>query len=285
MPDKTAQNKLPDKIFPVQPPVSGELLLEVQNVTVSFDGFKALTNLSLQVPRGSLRVLIGPNGAGKSTLLDTIIGKVQPESGDVRYRGQSIVKLSEHRIANLGICRKFQAPGVLDGLSVRENLLVASKPAKGVLSSFNLAAGAAQAKRVDELLDLIDLRHKANDLAAGLAHGEKQWLEIGMVVASDPELLLLDEPTAGMTAQETAKTAELIRTLAGQHTVLVIDHDMAFVELLSAPITVLHQGQVFREGDLHTLRADPDVMEIYLGRPKEEVNNQEVNKEASHAQA
>ena len=259
---------------------ASELLLEVENVTVSFDGFKALTNLSLQVLRGSLRVLIGPNGAGKSTLLDTIIGKVQPESGDVRYRGQSIVKLSEHRIANLGICRKFQAPGVLDGLSVKGNLLVASKPAKGVLSSFRLGAGAAQSKRVDELLDLIDLRHKADDLAAGLAHGEKQWLEIGMVVASDPELLLLDEPTAGMTAQETAKTAELIRTLAGQHTVLVIDHDMAFVELLGAPITVLHQGQVFREGDLASLRADPDVMEIYLGRPKEEVN-----KEAGHAQA
>jgi urea transport system ATP-binding protein len=246
-----------------------ETLLEVEGVTVSFDGFRAIQNLSLRVARGSLRVLIGPNGAGKSTLLDTIIGKVRPVSGDVRYQGKSILKLSEHRIASLGICRKFQAPGVLDGLSVRENLLVSAKRGKNVWASLKRGAGRAEAQRVSELLALIDLTHKADQLAAGLAHGEKQWLEIGMVVASDPELLLLDEPTAGMTAHETARTAELIRSLAGQHTVLVIDHDMQFVELLNAPITVLHQGQVFREGDLSSLRADPDVMEIYLGRPKE----------------
>jgi len=246
------------------------VLLDVQGVTVSFDGFKALTDLSLQVPRGSLRVLIGPNGAGKSTLLDTIIGKVRPVSGDVRYEGQSLTRLPEYRIANLGICRKFQAPGVLDGLTVHENLQVATRRGKGVLGSLRPGMRAHEAQRVTELLDLTGLNGKAHQLASGLAHGEKQWLEIGMVVATDPHLLLLDEPTAGMTAQETAKTAELIRTLAGHHTVLVIDHDMAFVELLDAPITVLHQGQVFREGDLATLRADPDVMEIYLGRPRED---------------
>ncbi|WP_161881090.1 urea ABC transporter ATP-binding protein UrtD [Deinococcus alpinitundrae] len=245
------------------------MLLDVQGVTVSFDGFKAIQNLSLTVEKGSLRVLIGPNGAGKSTLLDTIIGKVRPVSGDVRYLGQSITRLPEYKIATLGICRKFQAPGVLDGLSVRENLLVACKRGKGVLASFKLGAAASERARVDELLSLTGLQGKAGMLAALLAHGEKQWLEIGMVVAADPQLLLLDEPTAGMTAQETAQTAELIRALAGKHTVLVIDHDMAFVELLDAPITVLHQGQVFREGDLATLRADADVMEIYLGRPKE----------------
>ncbi|THF87070.1 urea ABC transporter ATP-binding protein UrtD [Deinococcus sp. KSM4-11] len=245
-----------------------ETLLDVRDITVSFDGFKAITNLSLSVPKGSLRVLIGPNGAGKSTLLDTIIGKVRPDTGDIRFGGQVISRLPEHRIAGLGICRKFQAPGVLEGLTVRENLLLTARRDKGVLSILKAPTPVEQA-RADELLHLTGLTERADVLAASLAHGEKQWLEIGMVVAADPELLLLDEPTAGMTAQETAQTAELIHTLAGRHTVLVIDHDMHFVELLDAPITVLHQGQVFREGDLATLRADPEVMEIYLGRPKE----------------
>ncbi|WP_407572218.1 urea ABC transporter ATP-binding protein UrtD [Deinococcus altitudinis] len=274
-------------VLPATPPPA-DILLDVQGITVSFDGFKAIQNLSLQVPRGSLRVLIGPNGAGKSTLLDTIIGKVRPVSGDVRYLGQSITRLPEYRIANLGICRKFQAPGVLDGLSVEGNLMVAARRGKGVLASLKPGTGAAERRRVEELLALTGLEHKAAQPASGLAHGEKQWLEIGMVVASDPQLLLLDEPTAGMTAQETAKTAELIRSLAGRHTVLVIDHDMAFVELLDAPITVLHQGQVFREGDLSTLRADPDVMEIYLGRPKEDPKKDAATApatEVSHAQA
>ncbi|WP_216326410.1 urea ABC transporter ATP-binding protein UrtD [Deinococcus aestuarii] len=247
-----------------------EPLLDVRNVTVSFDGFKALQNLSLAVPRGSLRVLIGPNGAGKSTLLDTIIGKVRPAGGEVRYRGQVISRLPEHRIAALGICRKFQAPGVLEGLTVRENLLVAARRRKGVLATLSARPTSAEQERADELLRLTGLSERAGVNAAALAHGEKQWLEIGMVVAADPELLLLDEPTAGMTAQETAQTAGLIHTLAGRHTVLVIDHDMAFVELLGAPVTVLHQGQVFREGELKTLRADPEVMEIYLGRPRDE---------------
>lgn len=251
-----------------------EPLLDVSGVTVAFGGFKALTNLSLQVPPGHLRVLIGPNGAGKSTLLDTIIGKVRPDSGEVRFAGRVISRLPEHRVAGLGICRKFQAPGVLEGLTARENLLLAARRDKGVLSILRPPTPAEQT-RADELLDLTGLTGRAAIPAAALAHGEKQWLEIGMVVAADPRLLLLDEPTAGMTAQETAQTAALIQTLAGRHTVLVIDHDMHFVDLLNAPVTVLHQGQVFREGDLATLRADPAVMEIYLGRPRE----------AAHAQA
>ncbi|SMB78752.1 urea ABC transporter ATP-binding protein UrtD [Deinococcus hopiensis] len=248
-------------------PESG-LLLEVRNVTVSFEGFKALQNLSLGVTSGSLRVLIGPNGAGKSTLLDTIIGKVRPASGEVRFRGQVISRLPEHRIAALGICRKFQAPGVLESLTVRDNLLLAARQQKGVFATLTPPTAAEQG-RADELLRLTGLEARAGIPAAQLAHGEKQWLEIGMVVAPEPELLLLDEPTAGMTVAETAHTAELIRTLAGRHTILVIDHDMHFVELLGAPVTVLHQGQVFRDGDLQSLRADPDVMEIYLGRPRE----------------
>lgn len=250
-------------------PETNGMLLQVRDITVSFDGFKAIQNLSLNVAPGTLRVLIGPNGAGKSTLLDTIIGKVRPVSGEVCFEGERISGLPEHRIARRGICRKFQAPGVLEGLSVRDNLRLALRGNKGVFASFAPRPDPAEEARVDELLALIGLGTRADMRAGDLAHGEKQWLEIGMVVSARPKLLLLDESTAGMTAQETVQTAELIRSLAGDHAVLVIDHDMHFVELLAAPVTVLHQGQVFREGDLETLRNDPDVMEIYLGRPKE----------------
>lgn len=249
--------------------MSPEALLDVRNITVSFDGFKAIQNLSLRVAPGSLRVLIGPNGAGKSTLLDTIIGKVQPVSGEVRFGGERISGLPEYRVARRGICRKFQAPGVLEGLSVRDNLRLAVRGDKGVFASLSPRRSRDEEARVDELLGLTGLRERAGVRAGDLAHGEKQWLEIGMVVSTRPRLLLLDEPTAGMTAQETEQTAALIRSLAGDHAVLVIDHDMHFVELLAAPVTVLHQGQVFKEGDLDALRNDPDVMEIYLGRPKE----------------
>lgn len=262
-------------------PALSESLLEVQDVTVSFDGFKALTDLSFSVSRGSIRMLIGPNGAGKSTLLDTIIGKVRPATGQIRYGGQIISGLPEHKIVQLGICRKFQAPGVLDALSVRDNLRMAVRRDKGWLANFRTRLSRAEEERVSEVLGLTGLAARADFPALQLAHGEKQWLEIGMVVASDPQLLLLDEPTAGMTAQETAQTAALIRGLAGRHTILVIDHDMTFVELLGAPVSVLHQGQLFREGSLEEIRADPDVMEIYLGRPKDQAP---VDKEA-HAQA
>ncbi|WP_291426153.1 urea ABC transporter ATP-binding protein UrtD [Deinococcus sp.] len=248
---------------------TGAPLLDVRDITVSFDGFKAIQNLSLQVWPGDLRVLIGPNGAGKSTLLDTIIGKVRPASGEVQFGGEIISRLPEYLIARRGICRKFQAPGVLESLNVRDNLRLAVRSDKDVFASLSPKIRPQEEARVNELLTLTGLTERQDVQAGQLAHGEKQWLEIGMVVAPRPRLLLLDEPTAGMTAQETAQTAELIRALAGQHAVLVIDHDMHFVELLAAPVTVLHQGQVFREGSLATLRDDPDVMEIYLGRPKE----------------
>jgi len=250
-------------------PTAPEALLDVRNVTVSFDGFKALTDLNFRVEKGSIRMLIGPNGAGKSTLLDTIIGKVHPVGGQVRYGGRVISGLPEHEIVQLGICRKFQAPGVLDALSVRDNLRVAVRRDKGWLANFRSRLSEAEEARVDEVLTLTGLQARADFPALQLAHGEKQWLEIGMVVGSDPQLLLLDEPTAGMTAQETAQTAALIRGLAGRHTILVIDHDMTFVELLGAPVSVLHQGQLFREGHLDEIRTDPAVMEIYLGRPKD----------------
>lgn len=247
-----------------------EPLLRLEDLTVSFDGFKAIDGLSFQVERGAIRMLIGPNGAGKSTLCDTVIGKVRPAQGRVLYKGQDITRASEHHIVRMGICRKFQTPGVLENLSVADNLAVAVREHKGWWSNLRAGLGRAEAARVEEILGLVGLAHKRQMPAAQLAHGEKQWLEIGMVVAADPELLLLDEPTAGMTAQETARTAELILRLAGRHTVLVIDHDMDFVELLGAPVSVLHMGRLFKEGTLQELRDDPAVVEIYLGRAKED---------------
>ncbi len=244
-------------------------LLSLEEVTVSFDGFRALDNLTLHVPKGSVRVLIGPNGAGKSTLLDTIIGKVRPSHGRVVYAGRDITQLPEHRIAQLGIRRKFQTPGVLESLSVYDNLAVAVRRAKGLMANLRSGLSADERARVQEMLRLVGLEEKGQMLASQLAHGEKQWLEIGMVVASGPELLLLDEPTAGMTQHETAQTADLIRRLGEQHTVLVIDHDMAFVEQLGAPISVLHMGRLLKEGTMQALRDDPDVIAIYLGRARE----------------
>jgi urea transport system ATP-binding protein len=250
-----------------------ESILSLENVTVSFDGFKAVDNLSFSVPKGTVRVVIGPNGAGKSTMCDAVIGKVRPASGRVIFNGQDISNLSEHAIARLGICRKFQTPGVLENLTVLENLAVAVRKQKNWWHNLRPGLRNEETARVSELLELIDLTEKQNMLAAQLAHGEKQWLEIGMVVAADPELLLLDEPTAGMTTLETSKTAEIIQKLAGKHTIIVIDHDMSFVEQLGASVSVLHQGKLFKEGSVLEVRNDPGVIEIYLGRAKEAGSN------------
>ena len=243
-------------------------LIALDSVTVSFDGFKALNNLTFSVMPGGVKVIIGPNGSGKSTLLDTIIGKVRPASGKVLYNGQDITGKAEHRIAQMGIRRKFQAPGVLGNLSVYDNLAVAVRKSKSLWGNLRLGLTKAEKARVLEVLQIIGLKEKQQMAAANLSHGEKQWLEIGIVVGSEPELLLLDEPTAGMTAQETRLTAELIKRLAEKHTVLVIDHDMAFVEQLNALISVLHMGRLLREGDMKQIREDPEVISVYLGRPK-----------------
>lgn len=245
-------------------------LLKLENVTVSFDGFKALDDFNFSVDKGSIRVVIGPNGAGKSTMCDTVIGKVRPTLGKVIYDDKDISKTAEHTIVRQGICRKFQTPGVLENLSVEDNLAVGVRKRKGWWTNVRSSLTQEETNKVTEILELVGLSDKRDMLASQLAHGEKQWLEIGMVVAADPELLLLDEPTAGMTAQETEKTARLISRLAGKHTVLVIDHDMSFVELLNAPVSVMHQGRLFKEGSIQDLRDDPEVVEIYLGRSKEE---------------
>jgi len=243
-----------------------QLLLSVDGVTVDFDGFKALNGFSMTLDRGTLRVLIGPNGAGKSTLCDTIIGRVRATSGHVYFKGEDITHLPEYQIVQRGICRKFQTPGVLPGLTVLDNLLIAAHRERRWWRSLTSAASPAERARADEVLEKVGLAERRDMLACELAHGEKQWLEIGMVVATDADLLLLDEPTAGMGPAETSKTAQLIHSLLGRHAVLVIDHDMSFVEQLGGRVTVLHQGQFLKEGSVAQIRQDPDVAAVYLGR-------------------
>lgn len=246
-----------------------EPLLSVENVTVSFEGFKALDAMSLTIMPKQIRVLIGPNGAGKSTLLDTIIGRVRPTSGRVIFKGEDITRLAEHRIVRRGICRKFQAPGILESLTVSENLALAARHNRSWVRSFGRGLSSEIKRDAEEILQLIGLQDKRDAPAARLSHGQKQWLEIGMVVASDADLLLLDEPAAGMSQGEAGQTAELIRKVAEWHSVLVIDHDMAFVALLDAPVTVLHLGRLLTEGSLEEIRRDQQVAAVYLGRGRE----------------
>ena len=246
-----------------------ERLLEVDGVTVDFDGFKALDGFSLTLDAGELRVVIGPNGAGKSTLCDTIIGRVRATGGRVMFKGAEITHLPEHRIVRAGICRKFQAPGVLPTLTVADNLAIAARRDRRWWKSLGFGIPAAERATVDHILETIGLTARREAIAGSLSHGEKQWLEIGMVVATDADLLLLDEPTAGMGPAETRATADLIRSLAGRHAVIVIDHDMSFVEQLAAKVTVMHQGKFLKQGSVAEIRADAQVAEVYLGRTKE----------------
>jgi urea transport system ATP-binding protein len=212
--------------------------------------------------------VIGPNGAGKSTMCDTVIGRVRPTAGRILFRGEDISKLAEDKIVGRGICRKFQTPGVLVGLSVFDNLAIAATADRRWWKSFSLQAPKAARERAEMVLEMVGLTERRTTLAGELSHGEKQWLEIGMVVATEAELLLLDEPTAGMGAAESTRTAEIVRSLVGRHSVLVIDHDIDFVEQLGGHVAVLHQGSLFKEGSLAEVRNDPDVASIYLGRPR-----------------
>jgi urea transport system ATP-binding protein len=238
----------------------------MEDVTVDFDGFKALTSVNLALTPGDLRILIGPNGAGKSTLCDTIIGRVRPTSGKITFKDEVITALPEQEIVRRGICRKFQTPGVLPTLTVMENLLVSARKNRSWWRSFTTKTPADETAHAEEILAKIGLQDRRDIIAADLAHGEKQWLEIGMVVATDADLLLLDEPTAGMGPQDTQRTAQLILSLLGRHAVLVIDHDMSFVEALNGYVTVLHQGQILKEGTVAEIRADAQVTAVYLGR-------------------
>ncbi len=244
-------------------------LLDVEDLTVDFDGFKALDGMSLHLEPNSVRVLIGPNGAGKSTLCDAIIGRVHPTSGKVVFKGKNITSLPEYEIVRKGICRKFQTPGVLENLTVAENLALSARSRRECWRSFGWTLSGEARLRVEETLELIGLTEKRNQLAGELSHGQKQWLEIGMVVASDADVLLLDEPAAGMSHGEAAQTAELIRRLSLRHSFLVIDHDMTFVAQLEAPVSVMHMGRMLKEGTLEEVRNDPQVAAVYLGRVKE----------------
>ncbi|APL94689.1 ABC transporter ATP-binding protein [Sphingobium sp. TA15] len=243
-------------------------MLQLENVVVDFDGFKAIDDLSLTIESGSMTVVIGPNGAGKSTMCDSIIGRVRPASGRVLFHGAEIQAESEHAIVGRGICRKFQTPGVLVALSVIDNLAIAATRDRNWWACFSRKGEAEARARAEEILEQIGLTDRRDTLAGNLSHGEKQWLEIGMVVATDAELLLLDEPTAGMGASESSQTATLVRSLLGKHAVLVIDHDIDFVSQLGGHVVVLHQGRLLREGTLEQIRADEEVAAIYLGRAK-----------------
>ena len=242
-------------------------VLYLDGVTVSFDGFKALDGLSLIVEPGELRCIIGPNGAGKTTMMDVITGKTRPDAGEVHFgNSNDLTRLSEPEIAHAGIGRKFQKPTIFKNHTVFENLEVALKTDKRVLATVRARRTSEQDARIDEVLDLIGLRRKEEQKADLLSHGEKQWLEIGMLLVQDPRLLLLDEPVAGMSDEETARTGELFRSLAGKHSLVVVEHYMHFVESIARKVTVLHEGRMLAEGTLETVRVDPRVIEVYLGR-------------------
>ena len=244
-------------------------LLELRGISVSFDGFWALNDLNLSLAPGELRAVIGPNGAGKTTFLDVITGKVRPTKGEVLFKGRSLVGIAEHRIARLGIGRKFQTPRVYQNLTPRRNLELAVSRRNGPLALLFGRLDSTARDRVQHLLEVVGLELLSNQRAGGLSHGQKQWLEIAMLVAQDPQLLLVDEPVAGLTDEETERTADLLRQLSGEHTVLVIEHDMEFIRDLRAPVTVLHEGHVLCEGSMDAVQSDPRVIEVYLGTENE----------------
>ena len=247
--------------------LSHHVILYLDDITVSFDGFKALNKLSLEINVGELRCIIGPNGAGKTTMMDVITGKTRPDHGSAFF-GQSIdlTQMTEPEIAHAGIGRKFQKPTIFDQHSVFENLELAMKADKSVWRSLFVLLDSAERDRIAEMLQRIGLADQADRPAGLLSHGQKQWLEIGMLLMQEPKLLLLDEPVAGMTDDETARTAELFLSLAGKHSLVVVEHDMAFIRQLGGKVTVLHEGSVLAEGPLDMLQSDPRVIEVYLGR-------------------
>ena len=244
-------------------------ILETENVTVSFDGFKALNQLNFSMDVGELRVVIGPNGAGKTTFLDVITGKVQPTVGRVLFKGRNLRSLPEHQIARLGIGRKFQTPRIYLNLTPHENLEITSNPNKNVFSTLFGRSNTAEKNSIKGLLETIGLTPKADIRAGLLSHGEKQRLEIGMLVAQSPDLLLVDEPVAGLTDEETYNIGELLLALAQSHSILVIEHDMEFVRQIARKVTVLHEGSVLCEGNFEEVQNDSRVIEVYLGQQQE----------------
>ena len=243
-------------------------ILEVRGISVSFDGFKAINNLSFSIGQNELRAIIGPNGAGKTTLMDIITGKTKPDIGDIRWgkNNISLIKKSETQIAQLGVGRKFQKPTVLEYLTVEENLMISLKNSRGFIQTLIYKYTEEEFTRVNEVAKLIKLNKILNKIAGELSHGQKQWLEIGMLLAQDPSLLLVDEPAAGMTNSERTDTATLLKELSKTRSVVVVEHDMDFIRQLNCKVTVLHEGSVLAEGNLDHVSKDNKVIEVYLGR-------------------
>ncbi len=248
-------------------PPTTPTLLYLDNVTVSFDGFRALNALSLAIDHREMRAIIGPNGAGKTTMMDVITGKTRPDDGQAVFDGShDLTHLDEATIAELGIGRKFQTPTVFEHHSVEDNILLALKSDRRPFAALLSRRNSAELERIDALLDRVRLSAHRRRPAAELSHGQKQWLEIGMLLAQEPKLLLVDEPAAGMTDQETADTADLLREIAETRAVVVVEHDMTFVRDLGVKVTCLHEGSVLAEGPLDVVSANERVIEVYLGR-------------------
>lgn len=247
-------------------------IIYLEKITVDFDGFKALNNVNFFVNEGDLHFLIGPNGAGKTTLLDVICGKTQPTEGRLFFKqDQNLLNLKPHQISTLGISRKFQAPSIFSDLTVYENLELAGNPAKGFFSSLTTKISGAEKDRIQEVLEKVRLPEERHIRAGDLAHGKKQWLELGMTIVQKPELLLVDEPVAGMTGQERDLTGRILADIAETSTVVVVEHDMKFVKEFSHHVTVLHDGSVLCQGTFDQVSKDPTVIDVYLGRGNEEV--------------
>ncbi|PBC19460.1 MULTISPECIES: urea ABC transporter ATP-binding protein UrtD [unclassified Mesorhizobium] len=242
-------------------------ILYLDGVSVSFDGFRAINNLSLVLDKGEMRAIIGPNGAGKTTMMDIVTGKTRPDEGEVFFDGQvDLTRHDEAEIAMMGIGRKFQKPTVFESHTIEDNLMLALKGPRSIFPALFNRRSAAEARQIDDILGIIRLGNKRHELAANLSHGQKQWLEIGMLLAQDPKLLLVDEPVAGMTDAETEETARLLKDIARDHSVIVVEHDMHFVRELGVKVTCLHEGSVLSEGTLDFVSADERVVEVYLGR-------------------
>jgi urea transport system ATP-binding protein len=242
-------------------------MLYIDGLSVSFDGFKALNNLSIDLAPGELRAVIGPNGAGKSTMMDVITGKTRPDEGVALFLGRhDLTLLDETQIANLGIGRKFQKPSVIETLTVEENLELALVGNRSPWQAIMQILRPQDRHSMSEVASRVGLTDALDQLGGTLSHGQKQWLEIGMLLLQEPKVLLVDEPAAGMTDSETLKTAELLKSLAGEHTVMVVEHDMEFVEALGCKVTVLHEGHVLAEGSLSHVSSNDEVVDVYLGR-------------------
>ena len=242
-------------------------VLYMDGVSVSFDGFKALNSLSMFIEPGEIRAIIGPNGAGKTTMMDVITGKTRPDSGTILFNNtHDLTSFDEAQVANMGVGRKFQKPSVIESLTVFENLEMSLKGGRSIWQALTHKLTGEKIDKIDEILSMIDLKDRLNTDAGSLSHGQKQWLEIGMLLGQEPELLLIDEPAAGMTDEETMKTAELFKELSKKHSLMVVEHDMDFIEALDCKVTVLNEGSVLAEGSLSTVKNNQKVIDVYLGR-------------------